>query len=151
MWVIRPLLSAPRDFVYATWHRDTESVLPLDTLLHEKDLSRAASSRWHSSVSARTALSLWVWRTNGCFLDLLTRSLRQARLHHIRGNDWMFSLIHIPACLQIVAPYVGHQVMVHTEPPHDARQIGDVSAPPLVRSCGPSPHNLSANTDISTN
>ena len=76
--VIRPILTAPRDFVYTVLNSDSEYGLSFDTRGLEKDLRTPSSSSRHSSVAARLALPLSACRINGCFLPLLIRSLRQA-------------------------------------------------------------------------
>ena len=78
--VIRPILTAPRDFVYTVLNRDSEYGLSLDTRGFEKDLSTPSSSSRLSRVAARMALPLSAWRISGCFRVLLIRSLRQALL-----------------------------------------------------------------------
>ena len=58
--VIKPILSAPRDFVYSVLNRDSEYVLSLGTRGLEKDLSTLSSSSQLSRVAARMALPLTV-------------------------------------------------------------------------------------------
>jgi hypothetical protein len=78
--VIRPILPAPRDFVYTVLNRDSEYGLSFETLGLEKDLSTPNSSNRLSSVAARIALPLSACRTKGCLRPLLIRSRKQALL-----------------------------------------------------------------------
>lgn len=71
--VIRPILPAPRDFVYTVLNRDSEHGLSFETLGLAMDLSNPSSSNRLSSVAARIALPLSACRTKGCLRPLLIR------------------------------------------------------------------------------
>lgn len=135
--LIRPILSAPQDFLHIVLQRDSKYGLSLDTPGLEKDLSRLSSSSHLSRVAVRgvPVVCMEDQRPLPCFVDPLSDA---SPTHQIRCNVWILTFGDIPGH-DLAVPYIDHQVELHPDSANGGWKIRDVPTPHQIGCCSPEP------------